>query len=68
MTCEYEVILMFFDVVIKGLGADMLKTKAVRRRTKAQVKADKAAAAQKEKDAAKAKELLVQLQQDPKEV
>ena len=39
----------FTFVAVKGLGADMLKEKTGRRRTKQQVKADKLAAAEKEK-------------------
>ena len=55
----------FFNVAVKGLGADMLKSKSVRRRTKQQVKADKEAAALKEKQYVAQEKLLAGLPDDP---
>ena len=52
-------------VAVKGLGADMLKEKTGRRRTKQQVKADKLAAAEREKQLADQEKLLAGLGGDP---
>ena len=43
---------MIFPIVSKGVSANMLKVSSKRRRTQAEIKADKEAAAKKEAEAA----------------
>ena len=56
------------DTAAKGIGADLLKANSNRRRSKQQIKADKAAQALKEKQQAQAQQLLAGLPGDPQQL
>ena len=55
--------LFFFDTVAKGMSANMLKVSSKRRRTQAEIKADKEAKLKKEHDEAQ-KDLQMQVMQE----